>query len=88
MAEHGESTRVEFVPFGVDERAFVPSLAQPAVDVVMAGADPHRDVDLFVGLAAEMPSRIVSARDDGRSRAHIGAAAEPRRRVRHLVRVI
>ncbi|MGH3129108.1 MAG: glycosyltransferase family 4 protein [Gaiellaceae bacterium] len=57
MAEHGESTRVEFVPFGVDDRAFVPSLVQPSVDVVMAGADPHRDVDLFVDLAAEMPNR-------------------------------
>ena len=57
MAEHGESTCAEFVPFGVDEQAFVPSLVQPADDVVMAGADPHRDVDLFVGLAAEMPNR-------------------------------
>ena len=57
MAGHGESTRIEFVPFGVDERAFVPSVGQPAVDVVMVGADPHRDVDLFVGLAGELPNR-------------------------------
>ena len=57
MAEHGQSTRVEFVPFGVDERAFVPSVSQSSVDVVMAGADPHRDVDLFVRMAAETPNR-------------------------------
>jgi glycosyltransferase involved in cell wall biosynthesis len=69
MAEHGESTRVEFVPFGVDERAFAPSLGQPAVDVVMAGADPHRDVDLFVGLAAATPNRsfrLVTTADRAR----------------------
>jgi glycosyltransferase involved in cell wall biosynthesis len=57
MAEHGVTTRVEFVPFGVDEKAFRPSVGQPSVDVVMAGADPHRDVDLFMGLAAELPNR-------------------------------
>jgi glycosyltransferase involved in cell wall biosynthesis len=57
MAAYGASTRVEFVRFGVDEHAFATSLVPPAVDVVMAGADPHRDVDLFVGLAAEMPNR-------------------------------
>jgi glycosyltransferase involved in cell wall biosynthesis len=54
---HEESTPVEFVPFGVDEHAFAPTLSQPSVDVVMAGADPHRDVDLFARLAAELPSR-------------------------------
>jgi glycosyltransferase involved in cell wall biosynthesis len=57
MAENETGTRVEFVPFGVDEAAFVPADARPSVDVVMAGADPHRDVDLFVGLAAQMPDR-------------------------------
>jgi len=69
LAEHGESTRLEFVPFGVDEQAFLPSLGQPAVDVVMAGADPHRDVDLFVGLAAELPNRsfrLVTTADRAR----------------------
>lgn len=70
MAEHGASTRVEFIPFGVDERGFAPSLTQPAVDVVMAGADPHRDVDLFVGLATEMPNRsfrLVTTADRARN---------------------
>ena len=55
LAAHGEATRVEFVPFGVDERAFRPVETQPTVDVVMAGADPHRDVDLYVSLAKETP---------------------------------
>src|SRR5687767_5013740 len=69
MAEHDESTRVEFVPFGVDENAFVPVLEQPGIDVVMSGADPHRDVDLFVGLAADMPNRsfrLVTTVERGR----------------------
>ena len=69
MVAHGEATRVEFVPFGVDERAFAPSLVQPATDVVMAGADPHRDVELFVGLAAAMPNRsfaLVTTADRAR----------------------
>jgi glycosyltransferase involved in cell wall biosynthesis len=57
MAEHGVGTRVEFVPFGVDEKAFAPSVGQSSVDVVMAGADPHRDVDLFLRLAAGLPNR-------------------------------
>jgi glycosyltransferase involved in cell wall biosynthesis len=57
VAAYGASKRVDFVPFGVDERAFATSLVPPEVDVVMAGADPHRDVDLFVGLAAEMSNR-------------------------------
>lgn len=67
---YGEAARVQFVPFGVDERAFAPTLAQPAVDVVMAGADPKRDVDLFVGLAAATPNRsfrLVTTADRARS---------------------
>jgi len=70
MASYGESTHVEFVPFGVDERAFAPSVAQPAADVVMAGADPHRDVELFLSAAAAMPSksfRLVTTVDRARS---------------------
>ena len=70
MASYGESTRVEFVPFGVDERAFAPSVAQPVVDVVMAGADPHRDIELFVRIAREMPSRsfrLVTTADRART---------------------
>jgi glycosyltransferase involved in cell wall biosynthesis len=57
MAEHGRATRVEFVPFGVDEKALAPSLGQPSVDVVTVGADPHRDVDLFLRLAGELRNR-------------------------------
>jgi glycosyltransferase involved in cell wall biosynthesis len=70
MAEHGVATRVEFVPFGVDEKALEPSVGQPSVDVVMAGADPHRDVDLFLGLAAELPNRsfrLVTTADRSRT---------------------
>ena len=62
----GERARVEFVPFGVDERAFAPSLAPSVVDVVMVGADPHRDVDLFVGMAERRAShsfRLVTTTD-------------------------
>ena len=79
LESHGESTRVEFVPFGVDERAFAPSLEQPAVDVVSVGADPHRDVELLLAVAAEMPSRsfrIVTTRDRARA---LGVAAGERR---------
>ena len=57
MAAYGESTHVAFVPFGVDEQAFVPSTGQAAVDVVSVGADPHRDVELFLRVAAAMPNR-------------------------------
>ena len=57
LEARGQSTRVEFVPFGVDELAFSPSLEQAAVDVVSVGADPHRDLGLFLTVAAEMPSR-------------------------------
>lgn len=69
MASYGESTHVEFVPFGVDERAFAPSDSQPSVDVVSIGADPHRDVELILGVAAEMPDRsfrVVTTRDRAR----------------------
>jgi glycosyltransferase involved in cell wall biosynthesis len=70
MAEHAVTTRVEFVPFGVDEKALTPSLGQHSVDVVMAGADPHRDVELFLGLAAELPNRsfrLVTTADRART---------------------
>ena len=70
LASYGESARVEFVPFGVDVRAFAPSLTQPSADVVMAGADPHRDVELFLSVAAAMPSksfRLVTTADRGRT---------------------
>jgi glycosyltransferase involved in cell wall biosynthesis len=70
MAGYEQSTRVEFVPFGVEERAFVPSVAQPSHDVVMVGADPHRDVDLFVNLARELPNRsfrLVTTKERARA---------------------
>jgi glycosyltransferase involved in cell wall biosynthesis len=66
MTRYGESTHVEFVPFGVDEHAFVPSTGQPAVDVVSVGADPHRDVGLFLRVATALPNRtfrLVSTAD-------------------------
>jgi glycosyltransferase involved in cell wall biosynthesis len=69
LARYEEAADLHFVPFGVDERAFALSVAQRSVDVVMAGADPHRDVDLFVGLAAEMPNRsfrLVTTEDRAR----------------------
>ena len=40
LAAYGESTRVEFVPFGVDERAFAPSTRQASVDVVIGRRRP------------------------------------------------
>jgi glycosyltransferase involved in cell wall biosynthesis len=69
LTSYAESTRVDFVPFGVDEQAFAPSVGQAADDVVMAGADPHRDVELFTGLAEEMPTRsfrLVTTADRAR----------------------
>ncbi|HYI74496.1 MAG TPA: glycosyltransferase family 4 protein [Gaiellaceae bacterium] len=79
MTAHGVSTRVEFVPFGVDETAFAPSLTRAAVDVVMAGADPHRDVDLFVGLARDAPERtfrLVTTSDRARGITSVPANLE------------
>lgn len=70
LAAYGERAEVAFVPFGVDVRAFAPTDAPPSVDVVMAGADPHRDVDLFVSTAAAMPERtflLVTTADRARA---------------------
>jgi glycosyltransferase involved in cell wall biosynthesis len=70
LAAYGESTRVEFLPFGVDHRAFTPTARPSSVDVVTAGADPHRDVDLYAGLAADMPHRsflLVTTTDRARA---------------------
>ena len=50
--------------------AFAPSVAQASSDVVMVGADPHRDVELFLAVAAEMPSRsfrLVTTADRART---------------------
>jgi glycosyltransferase involved in cell wall biosynthesis len=76
LESHGESTHVEFVPFGVDEQAFAPANLPPAVDVVTIGADPHRDLELLLGVAAEMPNRsfrVVTTRDRARG---LGALPE------------
>ncbi|HET8968600.1 MAG TPA: hypothetical protein VFN06_04165, partial [Gaiellaceae bacterium] len=70
MASYGVSTDVRFVPFGVDVQAFAAAVVQPSVDVVMAGADPHRDVDLFLAVAAASPSksfRLVTTADRARA---------------------
>lgn len=69
LASHGESTHLEFVPFGVDEVAFAPVNVQPSADVVSIGADPHRDVELLLKVAAELPGRsfrVVTTREQAR----------------------
>ena len=76
MASYGESTQVVFVPFGVDEDALAPTNVQPDVDVVSIGADPHRDLELLLAVAAELSSksfRIVTTADRARS---LGALPE------------
>jgi glycosyltransferase involved in cell wall biosynthesis len=70
LAAHEERTEVAFVPFGVDVQEFAPVVARPSVDVVMAGADPHRDVELFVSVAAAMPEHsfaLVTTADRARA---------------------
>ena len=69
LESYGESTRIEFVPFGVDEFAFTPGNRQASVDVVSIGADPHRDLELLLAVASELPSRsfrVVTTRDRAR----------------------
>jgi glycosyltransferase involved in cell wall biosynthesis len=55
IRERGVDARVEFVPFGVDVQAFRPTGAEPDVDVVSVGADPHRDFELLLTVARAMP---------------------------------
>jgi glycosyltransferase involved in cell wall biosynthesis len=55
LRERGAEPRVQFVPFGVDVEAFRPTAAPPDVDVVSVGADPHRDFELLLTVAATMP---------------------------------
>jgi glycosyltransferase involved in cell wall biosynthesis len=65
-----KSPPVEFVPFGVDVTAFRPVDADPDVDVVSIGADPRRDFELLIAIAArrpEMSFRIVATADRLRS---------------------
>jgi glycosyltransferase involved in cell wall biosynthesis len=51
-----DSPRVVFVPFGVDVDAFRPSSGEERlVDVLAVGADPQRDFELLIALAARQP---------------------------------
>lgn len=71
LRERGVEARVEFVPFGVDVDAFRPAGgAAPDVDVVSVGADPHRDFELLMAVARELPDAsflVVTTRDRARS---------------------
>jgi glycosyltransferase involved in cell wall biosynthesis len=69
VERHGARARVEFVPFGVDERRFAPDGGGNAGGVVSVGADPHRDFELLVRVATRMPDvrfRIVTSADTAR----------------------
>ncbi|HUP31880.1 MAG TPA: glycosyltransferase family 4 protein [Gaiellaceae bacterium] len=55
LRERGAEVPVEFVPFGVDVDAFRPTSEPPELDVVSIGADPHRDFDLLLDVARELP---------------------------------
>jgi glycosyltransferase involved in cell wall biosynthesis len=62
-----DAPRVVFVPFGVDVDAFAPTEpGSVSVDVVSVGADPRRDFELLLAIAARHPElsfHIVAARD-------------------------
>jgi glycosyltransferase involved in cell wall biosynthesis len=61
-----ETPPVVFVPFGVDVKAFRPVAIEPDVDVVSIGADPRRDFELLLAIAARRPElsfRIVASAD-------------------------
>ena len=68
---NGGSARVEFVPFGVDASSFpADGGTGPGDGVVSVGADPHRDFDLLLRVAARMPDvpfRIVTTSDHARA---------------------
>ena len=63
-----EDTRVEFVPFGVDESFFCPERDVAFDDdVISIGADPRRDFAAIVELARRVPTRsfrIVASREN------------------------
>ena len=67
----GAGADVRFVPFGVDVHAFAPGRnGEPSVDVVSIGADPRRDVELLLEVAAAQPQlgfRIVTTPERARS---------------------
>ena len=70
----GERTRFEFVPFGVDTRYFRPREADPEVDVVSVGADPHRDFRLLFELATRHPALRVRVVTTAGEREALGPA--------------
>ena len=61
------STNAHFVPFGVDVEAFSPAgRVAPEIDVLSVGADPLRDFELLLAIAARRPEltfRIVTTAD-------------------------
>jgi len=71
LRERGAEPRVEFVPFGVDVDALRPrDGASPEVDVVSVGADPHRDFELLLTVARELPETsflVVTTGDRART---------------------
>ena len=50
-----DSPRVVFIPFGVDADAFRPSDSARTIDVLAVGADPQRDFELLIEVAARQP---------------------------------
>lgn len=70
LRERHVDVPVEFVPFGVDVEVFRPTRTPPDVDVVSIGADPHRDFELLLTVACELPERsflLVTTHDRARS---------------------
>jgi len=63
--------QVRFVPFGVDVQIFRPEPdREPEFDVISVGADPRRDFDLLLDVAARHPElsfRIVASRERARA---------------------
>jgi glycosyltransferase involved in cell wall biosynthesis len=69
LAAHGQTPRIEFVPFGIDSESFEPVREPPTTDIVSVGADPHRDFALLLRIAARMPDvsfRVVTSADHAR----------------------
>jgi glycosyltransferase involved in cell wall biosynthesis len=62
---------VVFVPFGVDPQVFRPTTeSEPDVDVLSIGADPRRDFELLLTIAARRPElsfRIVASAEHARA---------------------
>jgi glycosyltransferase involved in cell wall biosynthesis len=67
----GDGPTVSFVPFGVDVDAFRPAPEVTAdLDVLSVGADPRRDFELLLGIAARRPERgfrIVASPEHART---------------------